>query len=96
MKRITSVLLILLSLLMIASAMTLGVGASSAYQTYTFSIDGDALYSPDAYASEKIVDYTAMGLSKPLKTPSDLVTDKNNKVYIADTGNNRVLVLDRY
>ncbi|MBR2019616.1 MAG: YIP1 family protein [Clostridia bacterium] len=96
MKRITSVLLILLSLVMIASAMTLGVGASSAYQTYTFAIDGEALYSPDAYSAVKIVDYTAMGLDVNLKTPSDLVTDKNNKVYIADTGNNRVLVMDRY
>ena len=96
MKRITSVLLILLSLVMVASALTLGAGASSAYQTYTFSIDGDALYSPDAYAAVKTVNYSQMGLGLDLKNPSDLVTDKNNKVYIADTGNNRVLVLDRY
>ena len=96
MKRITSVLLILLSFVMLASVMTIGVGASSAYQTYTFSIDGDALYSPDAYSAVKTVDYAQMGLDVNLKNPSDLVTGKNNKVYIADTGNNRVLVLDRY
>ena len=96
MKRITSVLLILLSFVMLASVMTIGGGASSAYQTYTFSIDGDALYSPDAYSAVKTVDYAQMGLDVNLKNPSDLVTGKNNKVYIADTGNNRVLVLDRY
>ncbi len=31
-----------------------------------------------------------------LNNPSDLVTDKAKNVYIADTGNNRILVLDRY
>ena len=49
MKRVTSVLLIVLSLVMIASAFTLGASASSAYQTYTYSIDGFSLSSPDAY-----------------------------------------------
>ena len=56
MKKLTSVLLILLSFLMVASAMTIGVGASSAYQTYTYSIDGKALYSPDAYSAVDSVD----------------------------------------
>lgn len=96
MKRITSVLLIVLSLVMIASAMTLGAGASSAYQTYTYSIDGEALYSPDAYSASKSVDYTQMGLEVNLNNPGDMVTDKKQNVYIADTGNNRIVALDRY
>ena len=96
MKRITSVLLLVLSLVMIASAMTVGAGASSAYQTYTYSINGQALYSPDAYSANKSVDYTQMGLEKNFNNPGDMVTDKNEKVYIADTGNNRIVVLSRY
>ncbi len=96
MKRITSVLLLVLSLLMIVSAMTVGASASSAYQTYTYSINGDALYSPDAYSANKSVSYTQMGLDVNLNNPSDLVTDSREKVYIADTGNNRIVVLSRY
>ena len=98
MKRITSILLIVLSLMMIASAMTLGAGASSAYQTYTYSIDGEALYSPDAYSAVKYMDATQIGLKEGdnFDNPGDMVTDKNEKVYIADTGNNRILVLSRY
>ncbi len=96
MKKITSLLLVILSLTMIASVLSFGAGASSAYQTYTYSIGGDPLYSPDAYAANKSVDYTQMGLDVNLNKPSDLVTDKNEKVYIADTGNNRILVLNRY
>ena len=96
MKRITSVLLIVLTLVMVASAMTLGAGASSAYQTYTYSIGGEALYSPDAYSAVKSVDYTQMGLELNFNNPGDMVTDKDEKVYIADTGNNRIVVLSRY
>ena len=96
MKRITSVLLLVLSLLMIVSAMTVGASASSAYLTYTYSINGDALYSPDAYSANKSVSYTQMGLDVNLNNPSDLVTDSREKVYIADTGNNRIVVLSRY
>ena len=96
MKRITSVLLILLSFVMIASALTVGAGASSAYQTYTYSIDGTALYSPDAYSAAKSIDYTQMGLETNLNNPGDMVTGKDQRVYIADSGNNRIVVLDRY
>ncbi|MBQ9131744.1 MAG: hypothetical protein IJX62_04665, partial [Clostridia bacterium] len=96
MKRITSVLLILLSFVMLASAMTVGAGASSAYQTYTYSIKGEPLYSPDAYAAVKTVDYTTMGMEKDFKNPQDMITDKEGRVYIADTDNSRVVCLDRY
>ena len=98
MKRITSVLLVVLSLVMILSAMTVGASASSAYQTYTYSIDGIALYSPDAYSAVKTMDATQIGLPNEsnFDNPGDMVTDKDQKVYIADTGNNRVVVLSRY
>ena len=96
MKRITSVLLVILSLVMIASAFTVGASASSAYQTYTYSINGEALYSPDAYSATGTYDYLGMGLDMNLDNPGDMVTDANNKVYIADTNNNRIIVLDPY
>ena len=37
-----------------------------------------------------------MGLSVDLNNPSDLVTDDLGNAYIADTGNNRIVCLDRY
>lgn len=96
MKRITSVLLVILSLAMIVSAMTVGAGASSAYQTYTYDINGEALYSPDAYSADQVLDYVALGMSKNFDNPNDLITDADGKVYIADTGNNRILCYSRY
>ena len=96
MKFVKSFFALLLVALMILPMLVVGVSASSAYQTYTYSIDGEALYSPDAYTASRSVDYLAMGLSTNLSTPHDLVTDNDQKVYIADTGNNRIVVLSRY
>ncbi len=96
MKKFTSVILLVLSLSMILSAMTLGVAASSAYQTYTYSISGTALYSPDAYSAEEALIYTDLGLPMDFKNPRDMITDKDGNIYIADTGNNQIAILNRY
>ncbi len=87
---------IILAVLMLASFATVIVGASSAYQTYTYSIGGYALHSPDAYTADIVVDSEYMGLDTPINSPNDLVTDDKQNVYIADTGNNRIVCLDRY
>lgn len=94
MKKLTSILLVVLSLLMIGSSMIVGSSASSAYQTYTYSINGDALYSPDAYTAAGSFNYQQMGLSENFKTPKDLITDHEGKIYIADAQNNRIVILN--
>ena len=93
MKKITSVICIIFAFIMI---MALPVGASSPYQTYTYSISGKALYSPDAYTPAKTVNSSYMGLKTELSNPRDIEVDDQGNVYIADTDNNRIIVLDRY
>ena len=62
MKRIIAIVSVLLMLVL---ALALPVGASTPYQTYTYSITGTALHSPDAYipASNAIIDAEDMGLT---------------------------------
>ncbi len=93
MKKITAVICIIFAFIMVVA---LPVSASAPYQTYTYSINGTALYSPDAYIPAKTIDSTYMGLSKAISNPSDIEVDDEMNVYIADTGNNRIVVLDRY
>ncbi len=114
MKKITSIVCLMFALLMV---LALPASASSPYQTYTYSINGTALYSPDAYTPGLSVDSTYMGLfdSDRMKSiypdlssadlaakmvainaPADLETDTLQNVYIADTENDRIVVLDRY
>jgi len=100
MKKFISITCVLFALLMVFA---IPVGAAQAYTTYTYSIDGKPLYSPDAYTAEKTITATSMGLENKgkteiatLKDPNDMVTDAAGNVYIADTGNDRILCLDKY
>ncbi|MBO7310891.1 MAG: hypothetical protein J6U86_05805, partial [Clostridia bacterium] len=113
MKKITAIICVIFAFIM---ALALPVGASAPYQTYTYSIDGTALYSPDAYNPAKTVDSAYMGLDsdeflnkyysgadeatlknkKTILNPSDIEVDDAMNVYIADTDNNRIVVLNRY
>ena len=94
MKRITSILALLLVLI---TVLAIPVSASSAYQTYTYSIGGTPLYSPDAYSAYQSLGAADMGLDAlGLNNPADLVTDDQQNVYIADAGNNRIIMLNRY
>ena len=61
MKKFTAIICVLFALVM---ALSLPVGAATPYQTYTYSIDGKALHSPDAYTPDKTVDAVAMGLNE--------------------------------
>ncbi len=96
MKKFSKILCTFFAILMIVGAACVTAGASSAYQTYTYDIGGKALYSPDAYTAFKTVDSDDMGLELAIENPGDMLTDNAGNVYIADTGNNRIVVLDRY
>ncbi len=64
------------------------------YSTYTYSIDGWYMDSPDAYVPSDLVDSNDMSLTDPLKSPTDIAVDDKNNVYIADAANNRIVVLN--
>ena len=94
MKKITSILSVIFVLLMIAS---IPVGAYSSYQTYTYDIEGNPLSSPDAYTPlDQRIDSSVMGLSTPLNNVNDMIVDENRNIYLADTGNNRIVILDSF
>ena len=154
MKKIAAIISVLFVAVMI---LALPVSAATPYQTYTYSINGTALYSPDAYVPSKNIDATYMGLNdveflckyhpdlatareklaeteaamaeaekaygtshdnykqaaaavttatttyndllknySKIANPSDIEVDASGNVYIADTGNSRIVVLDRY
>ncbi len=100
MKKLTKVLIIALIAVMLFG--TVQAFAFEPYDTYTYSIDGKPLKSPPAYRADSVVDSLGMSLSEispnlpSLNSASDIVTDKDANVYIADKGNNRIVVLDKY
>lgn len=114
MKKVTSILCIVFVLIMVLS---LPIAAASPYTTYTYSIGGTDLKSPDVYIPDREVTSEYMGLTNTevisalypdldeeevaakavgIKSPTDMVVDEAGNVYIADDGNSRIVVLDRY
>ena len=73
----------------------LGTVASFA-DSYIYSISGEAKASPDAYTAQSAISSLEMGLTTALNAPTDIETDSDGNVYIADPNNNRIVVLDEY
>ena len=110
MKKLTKILVFALVLVMIFG--TVYSSAYEPYDTYTYSIDGVPMKSPTAYSAEAVYDTIDMGIGdlvdkegltaaqitklSGFNLPSDIVSDDLGNVYVADKGNNRVVVLDKY
>ena len=76
-------------------ALAPAAGAYYSYKTYTYDINGDYMESPDAYVPSETVDSESMGISPALENPTDIFVDDKQNVYIADAGNNRIVVLNK-
>lgn len=64
------------------------------YSGYTYNRYGQPVPSPIGYRVKAVLDNAAMGITG-LNGPQDLMYDpQHNELYIADTGNARVVVLD--
>ncbi len=64
------------------------------YETYTYDSLGRYFISPHAYEPDRVINAAGLGLEKALNSPGDIVTDVRGYIYVADTGNSRILVLD--
>ena len=104
MKKIAKILVLSLVFVLLFGAVS--SSAYVAYDTYTYSISGKQMLSPTAYSTNTSITSRDMGLvvthedgteeGLQLKDAEDVVTDELGNVYIADAGNNRIVVLNKY
>ena len=96
MKKMIRILALTMCMLMLFG----GIASSAAvYSTYTYSITGKYMLSPDAYAPYKVLTEADMNLPKdfaPFNKPTDLFIDDQGYLYIADPLNGRIVILDQY
>lgn len=93
MKKLATLLTLTMALLMLMGSFPI---FGAAYTSYTYSIDGAPVDSPDAYTPDREVDYEAMKLPQNLIDPADMIVDDEGNVYIVDTGANCIYMLDKY
>lgn len=64
------------------------------YDTYNYDYRKYIMRTPAAYLPEKTISGTSLGIDS-FSNPQDLCLDKEGNVYIADTGNQRIVVLNQ-
>ncbi|NMB18138.1 MAG: hypothetical protein GX984_01595 [Erysipelothrix sp.] len=69
------------------------VEASADQTSYNYSYWGEAVPAPPAYLPTMTVDGQALGI-EPFDSPNDIFVSSDYHVYVADTGNNRIVVLN--
>ena len=72
----------------------LGIAHADPYPSYTYDFWKNPVPAPQAYLPARIVSGDDIGAG-PLNQPRDLFVDVNRNVYIVDTGNNRLVCLDK-
>ncbi len=90
-KAILSLLLICLAFTIVASCLP-GVFAASAYKTYTLDRHNELIETNEAY--EAVTMIRTLDDASTLDGAKDIFIDANDYIYIADTGNRRVVILD--
>lgn len=63
------------------------------YDSYNYSVFLDTIPSPAPYLPSKVITGDQLSIGQ-LKGPSDLFITKNGTIYISDTGNQRIVVLN--
>lgn len=62
------------------------------YDSYIYNFWGNPVASPKPYIPDRIITSEELGLN--LSSPQDLFVGNNDMVYVLDTGNNRIVILD--
>ncbi len=101
-RRIRQAIFASISLTILFLSSTITANAEVPYDT--FSVDGfnQTIFTQPAYEPSEVLardiyvtDENGENVYSSLKQPQDLFIDDNDEIYIADTGNNRIIHLDK-
>ena len=92
MKRKIACVAVVLLLLVTAG---LSAAAEQVYNSYTYDYWGNPVEAPESYTPDRFYLATDMGTTV-FKLPQDMfVQQETGRIYVADTGNNRIVILDK-
>ncbi len=93
-KKIVRSLFILIILLFMSSlAMADNSTFSVPYYSYTYDYWSDPVEAPQAYQPYRVISGAELGIGD-FKNPGDIFSFKDSEIYIADTGNNRIVIVN--
>lgn len=92
MKKRKGILILLLAVLLLVPAVRADAEAQVPYDSYNYDYWGDMVFTPAAYVPDGSISGASLGCGA-FSGPQDLFLENGN-LYVADTGNNRIVVLD--
>lgn len=93
MKRTSSLFAVLLGVTVLFTGPAFPAMAETTMYTYTYDYWGEARESPNAYQAKIFITGSLLGIGD-FKEPQGIFI-RDNLVYVCDTGNNRIVVLER-
>lgn len=81
------------TILMVLLTMNSSVFAIVPYNNYTYSTSKNPELEPDAYIPTSIISGNTLGINE-FNAPEDVYVSNEGNIFIADTANNRILILD--
>lgn len=91
-KKILMTFLLILSIIPLSVLFSSKVNGASAYLTYTLNRDGELVETNEAYQAVEMIKTFRDG--SQLSSAKDMFIDSDDYMYIADTGNQRIVILD--
>lgn len=91
-KKLLLVLVMLLNFIILSVSLSVKVDAASAYYTYTLNRKNQLAETNEAYEAIQMIRSLSDGST--LSSAKDLFIDSEDYLYIADTGNKRVVILN--
>lgn len=88
MKKITALLFCIVLLLGVALS-----ASAATYESYTYNSRSEAVKSPAAYEPTNQLSGGSIGVGD-FSTPADIYRAYDGKIYICDSGNNRIVILN--
>ncbi|MCG7384687.1 NHL repeat-containing protein [Paenibacillus sp. ACRRY] len=86
--------LVLLAAISLLLANAVPAAASSApYESYNYNSWREAVPSPDAYLPKRTISGSDLGIGE-FKDPADVNVSPSGQIYILDSGNSRIVILD--
>lgn len=81
-------------LLIFLLLLTVKPAGANPYESYIYDFWGQPVTSPQAYLPYRLIDGDKLGIGS-LNSPQDVVVANDDRIYILDTGNSRIICLDK-
>lgn len=94
MKGKKKTILLLIMILCFMNSSVLVYAADNDVYTYTYDWDENIQPSPNVYEVLEVIDYKDLQLEKSFRNPQGMFV-RDNMIYICDTGNNRIVQIER-